>query len=135
MHPQLSGLGGLNGYACGAETVMDTWLALPAVQVRHSTVGRHFVTGAAGGAARQAQHARPVVPQDGHRPCAAVRADHWSASGMRAHASPAAAKYRVLIYSGDTDGCVPYVGSEGWTSGLGLTVTNDWSVHWTQRSA
>lgn len=37
-------------------------------------------------------------------------------------------KYQVLIYSGDTDGCVPYVGTEVWTRGLNYTVTNDWCV-------
>jgi carboxypeptidase C (cathepsin A) len=35
-------------------------------------------------------------------------------------------KHQILIYSGDTDGCVPYVGTERWTRGLGFTVTNDW---------
>jgi len=35
-------------------------------------------------------------------------------------------KHQILIYSGDTDGCVPYVGTEQWTRGLNFTVTNDW---------
>jgi carboxypeptidase C (cathepsin A) len=35
-------------------------------------------------------------------------------------------KHQILIYSGDTDGCVPYVGTEAWTRGLEFTVTNDW---------
>jgi hypothetical protein len=32
-------------------------------------------------------------------------------------------KYRMLIYAGDTDGCVPYVGIEAWTRELGFNVT------------
>ena len=35
-------------------------------------------------------------------------------------------KYQILIYSGDTDACVPYVGTEAWTRGLNFTVVNDW---------
>jgi carboxypeptidase C (cathepsin A) len=35
-------------------------------------------------------------------------------------------KHQMLIYSGDTDGCVPYVGTEAWTRGLNFSVTNDW---------
>ena len=31
-----------------------------------------------------------------------------------------------VYISGDTDGCVPYVGTENWTRGLNYTVVNDW---------
>ncbi|KAH9557503.1 hypothetical protein CY35_07G087500 [Sphagnum magellanicum] len=34
--------------------------------------------------------------------------------------------YRVLIYSGDHDMCVPYTGSEAWTRSLGYAVTDKW---------
>jgi len=34
--------------------------------------------------------------------------------------------YRVLVYSGDTDGCVPETGSERWTFGLGIPVKDAW---------
>ena len=34
--------------------------------------------------------------------------------------------YRVLIYNGNIDACVPYVGDESWTSGLGYPVREDW---------
>lgn len=37
-----------------------------------------------------------------------------------------AQKYRVVIYSGDVDGCVPYVGTEEWTSDLGFPETETW---------
>jgi len=36
-------------------------------------------------------------------------------------------KYRVLIYSGDADACVPYNGSEEWTRKLGVPVVNPWT--------
>jgi len=34
--------------------------------------------------------------------------------------------YRILIYSGDSDMCVPNTGSEAWTISLGLPVVNEW---------
>jgi len=38
--------------------------------------------------------------------------------------------YRVLIYSGDVDACVPVVGTERWTASLGYAETTAW-VPWT----
>jgi len=35
-------------------------------------------------------------------------------------------KYRTLIFSGDADACVPYYGTEEWTTGLNQTITKDW---------
>eukprot|EP01136_Pigoraptor_vietnamica_P004881 Opistho-1_new@35718 len=40
------------------------------------------------------------------------------------------AKLRVLIYSGDTDGVLPTVGTEGWLARLPITVTKAWQP-WT----
>jgi hypothetical protein len=37
-----------------------------------------------------------------------------------------AQKYRVLIYSGDVDMCVPYVGTEEWTRDLGFPTVSAW---------
>jgi len=34
--------------------------------------------------------------------------------------------YRALIFSGDVDACVPYIGTEQWTSGLGFPVKEGW---------
>eukprot|EP00937_MAST-01D_sp_MAST-1D-sp2_P001839 g1839.t1 len=32
----------------------------------------------------------------------------------------------VMIYSGESDGCVPFVGTESWTAGLGFEQTAPW---------
>jgi serine carboxypeptidase-like clade I len=34
--------------------------------------------------------------------------------------------FRVLIYNGDADACVPYNGNEEWTSSLGYPVKSGW---------
>ncbi|MED6157901.1 Serine carboxypeptidase-like 20 [Stylosanthes scabra] len=34
--------------------------------------------------------------------------------------------YRALIYSGDHDMCVPYTGSQAWTSSLGYKIVDEW---------
>ena len=36
----------------------------------------------------------------------------------------------MLIYSGDVDGCIPYVGSEAWVQGMGFPVDDPWTM-WT----
>jgi len=35
-------------------------------------------------------------------------------------------QYQTLIYSGDVDGCVPYVGTEEWVRGLGIPEKTEW---------
>lgn len=37
-----------------------------------------------------------------------------------------AQKYSILIYSGDTDACVPFWGTEEWTRELGFPVSKQW---------
>ena len=106
VHPQLNGVGGPNGYECGllgpfvdilsdiekgAETVMDTWLSLPSVQA--------------------ALHVKPNTKGQSYRK---------TAGNLLPLYRELIAKYRMLIYSGDTDGCVPYVGSEQWTGSQGF---------------
>ncbi|KAK7256191.1 hypothetical protein RIF29_29629 [Crotalaria pallida] len=34
--------------------------------------------------------------------------------------------YRALIYSGDHDLCVPYIGSEAWTRSMGYKIVDEW---------
>ena len=35
-------------------------------------------------------------------------------------------KYKVLVFSGDTDACVPHTGSEAWVRSLGYPVKEEW---------
>jgi serine carboxypeptidase-like clade 1 len=87
----------LNDYSCGAETAMDAWLANPEV-----VSALHVKAGTVG--MQYQKTATDLLP---------LYKDLIS-------------QYQVLIYSGDTDGCVPYVGTENWTRNLGYNVTADW---------
>jgi hypothetical protein len=42
-------------------------------------------------------------------------------------------KYRVVIFSGDVDACVPYWGSEKFTASIGGNITKSWHA-WTSNS-
>jgi hypothetical protein len=87
----------LNDYECGAESAMDVWLADPSVVAAlHVTAGT------------------PGMKYD------------KTATDLLPLYSELINKHQILIYSGDTDGCVPYVGTEQWTRGLNFTVTEDW---------
>eukprot|EP01038_Epipyxis_sp_PR26KG_P009761 gene9761-13132_t len=87
----------LNDYTCGAETAMDEWLANPSV-----VDALHVKAGTVGMTYKK------------------------TATDLLPLYSKLINKHQILIYSGDTDGCVPYVGTEAWTRGLNFTVTNDW---------
>lgn len=87
----------LGDYQCGSMTAMDVWLANPDVMAAlHVTAPRFGMT-----YQKTVANLLPLY-------------------------SDLIEKYQVLIYSGDVDGCVPYVGTENWTRGLNFTVTNDW---------
>jgi hypothetical protein len=110
--------GALNDYQCGyaflfipfsadlsvslsrltrAETAMDAWLAEPSVMA-----ALHVQPGTVGMKyTKTAADVRPLYSQ-------------------------LIDNYQMLIYSGDTDGCVPFVGSEYWTRNLNYTLVNDW---------
>jgi hypothetical protein len=90
--------GALNDYPCGGQKAMDLWLARPDV-----TTALHVQTNTSG---------MRYGPRD--------RAD------LRPLYKTLAEKYRVLIYSGDVDACVPFVGTQEWTEGLGFAVTEAW---------
>lgn len=98
-HPQLySGLGGaLNDYVCGAMDAMNKWLNLPEV-----IKALHVETGKSGmNYRRTVADLRPLYKE-------------------------LVQKYRTVIYSGDVDACVPFVGSEEWTRELGFSVKDSW---------
>ena len=87
----------LNDYECGAETAQDAWLSEPSVM--------------------EALH---------------VKADTVgmkytkTATDIRPLYAELIDTYQMLIYSGDSDACVPYVGTQAWTRGLNYNVTDDW---------
>lgn len=87
----------LNDYTCGAETAMDAWLADPSVIA--------------------ALHVKDNTPGMQYKK---------TADNLLPLYKSLIEKHQILIYSGDTDGCVPYVGTEKWTRGLNFTVTDDW---------
>jgi len=90
--------GALNDYTCGGGAAMSVFLAQPSVQK-----ALHVKAGTKGMA---------YGPRD--------RAD------LRPLYKTLAQKYRLLIYSGDADGCVPFVGTEEWTSELGFEQIEAW---------
>ena len=137
-HPQLdsSGVGGaLNDYACGRNRVSAQWLSLPAVQqalhVNSGTVGMKYNWGPynVSGMSRR-------VGVDCFVGCKVRNAPSLnnlfffylfvSPGDLRPLYKQLATKYRMWIYSGDTDACVPYWGTEEWTRELGFDVRHDW---------
>lgn len=70
----------LNDYTCGAEAAMDAWLATPSVA--------------------DALHVKLNTPGMTYKK---------TAGDLLPLYSELISKYQMLIYSGDTDGCVPYV--------------------------
>lgn len=87
----------LNDYQCGAETAMDEYLSQPSV-----IAALHVKADTVG-----------------------MKYDK-TATDLRPLYSELINDYQMLIYSGDTDGCVPYVGTEYWTRELNFTLTSDW---------
>lgn len=93
--------GAVNDYACGGGAMAEQWLAQDSVaKALHVTPGKggmHYT---------------------------------WGPTNISGDLRPLykrlAQKYRLLIYSGDTDACVPYWGTEEWTRELGFPVKKDW---------
>lgn len=91
--------GALNDYKCGASRAASAWLRHPEVQ--------------------KALHVDPSM------------GDHTfnydsTEKDLRPMYPKFVEKYRVMIYSGDVDACVPYSGTEMWTSNLGFHVSDAW---------
>lgn len=85
---------------CGGPDAYRAWMALPALQ--------------------EAWHVRPI------NPASAMKYTRAPAADLRPLYKTLAEKYRVWIYSGDSDGCVPHVGTEEWTADLGFAVADEW---------
>jgi len=86
----------LNAYECGGEAAMNKWLADPGVPA-----AIHVIQGAGQSYSKTATDLRPLY-------------------------KTLLSKYRITIYSGDADACVPFWGTEEWTSELGFAVSNAW---------
>ncbi|KAF7825886.1 serine carboxypeptidase-like 20 [Senna tora] len=59
-----------------------------------------------------------------------IEYNHDTGSMINYHKNLTSRGYRVLIYSGDHDMCVPYTGSEAWTRSLGYKIIDEWRA-WT----
>ncbi|KAF1884030.1 hypothetical protein Lal_00012990 [Lupinus albus] len=55
-----------------------------------------------------------------------IEYDHDEGSMIKFHKKLTSRGYRALIFSGDHDLCVPYTGSEAWTSSLGYKIVDEW---------
>ncbi|PVH61552.1 hypothetical protein PAHAL_3G058600 [Panicum hallii] len=77
---------------------------------------------------RSAIHAEPVSSIGPWVLCtnALLNFDHDAGSMVIYHKNLTSQGYRALIYSGDHDMCVPYTGTEAWTTSLGYGVIDSW---------
>ncbi|KAK4480188.1 hypothetical protein RD792_013250 [Penstemon davidsonii] len=58
--------------------------------------------------------------------CADIRYSHDAGSMISYHKNLTANGYRVLIYSGDHDMCVPFTGTQAWIQSLGFKIVDEW---------
>ena len=101
--PLNTALGGaLNDWACGGMEAMNVWLGRADVQ--------------------QALHV------SGHGNNSQTYRSLPSTNDLRPLYKRLAKKYRMLIYSGEVDSCVPYYASEDWTSSMGFAVRQPWTA-------
>ena len=93
--------GAVNDYKCGGESAASAWLNEPSVQaalhVDGSKPGQKYVKGPA-----------------------AQTAD------LRSLYAELIGWTRILIYSGDTDACIPKYGTEHWVRELGFAIRREW---------
>ncbi|KAL2539706.1 Serine carboxypeptidase-like 20 [Abeliophyllum distichum] len=52
--------------------------------------------------------------------------NHDAGSMISYHKNLTASGYRVLIYSGDHDMCIPFTGTQAWTQSLGYKIIDEW---------
>ncbi|WOL14403.1 serine carboxypeptidase 1 [Canna indica] len=78
-------------------------------------------------AARSAIHADPASVAGPWVLCTSkISFNHDSGSMIKYHRNLTIKGYRSLIFSGDHDMCVPYTGSEAWTSSMGYQIVDEW---------
>ncbi|GMN26109.1 hypothetical protein TIFTF001_001184 [Ficus carica] len=75
---------------------------------------------------RNAIHAAPVTEIGEWTICCELSFDHNAGSMIPYHKNLTAHGFRVLIFSGDHDMCVPFTGSQAWTRSLGYKVVDEW---------
>ena len=85
------------GYKCGGHQAMNAWLAEPSVMA-----ALHVLPGTVG------------------------MTYHKTAGDLLPLYTQLIRTHQMLIYSGDTDGCVPFVGTEKWTRELPFSQTRGW---------
>ena len=96
-------LAALNDYPCGGEHAASTWLAQDSVA--------------------EALHVNMSMASKGMQ---YVWGPSEFSGDLRPLYAELAQKYRMLIYSGDTDACVPFWGTEQWVRELGFAVKTPW---------
>lgn len=106
-HPQLTGgavtasgrrLAALNDYACGSQEAAEAWLGQANVKA--------------------ALHVADSVGQ--------IYTKSPAAGDLRELYKELIGWTRILIFSGDTDACIPAVGTLAWTRELGYAVRDEW---------
>ncbi|KAL8544692.1 hypothetical protein ACS0TY_005065 [Phlomoides rotata] len=58
--------------------------------------------------------------------CTELSYTHDAGSMIDYHKNLSSSGYRVLIYSGDHDMCVPFTGTQAWTQSLGYKIVDEW---------
>ncbi|GAB2277179.1 hypothetical protein Dimus_011886 [Dionaea muscipula] len=58
--------------------------------------------------------------------CMSIEYNHDAGSMIKYHRNLTAQGYRALLYSGDHDMCVPYTGTQAWTSSMGYKAIDGW---------
>lgn len=103
--PQIMAESKALGVPCINDEVATTWLNNDAV--------------------RKALHARP---QAGSWDLCTSKLsyNHDAGSMIPLHVNLTTQGYRALIFSGDHDMCVPFTGSQAWTSSLGYKIVDEW---------
>lgn len=105
--PQLAAQSNSRDVPCFDDEVATKWLNDPAV--------------------REAIHAKPASVSGPWELCTGrISYYHDAGSMIPYHQNLTTKGYKALIFSGDHDMCVPYTGSQAWTSSLGYKIVDQW---------